>query len=286
MGALLGLVLGLGLLLIWRSGPRAASFRRAPGARWGQRRSDLLHEAGIPGVSGWQLLALQLLAALGLGVVILAVSGSASVAVCFAVFGFFGPIVAVKRLHRRRRAELREVWPEVVDNLASAVRAGMALPEAVAALAIRGPEPLRPAFARFAADYRASGRFSDCLYRLRAELADPVGDRVCESLRIARDVGGTDLGRLLRTLSSFLREDSRTRAELETRQGWTVNAARLAVASPWVVLLLLATDTATLAAYDSMAGRILLATGGAVSVVAYRLMMRIGRLPAERRVLR
>ncbi|MDQ1658679.1 MAG: tight adherence protein, partial [Cryptosporangiaceae bacterium] len=198
MGAFLGLVLGLGLLLIWRSGPRAAPLRRAPGARWGQRRTELLREAGISGVTGWQLLALQGLAALVLGALVLAASGSLSVAACFAVFGFFGPIAAVKRLHRRRRSELREVWPEVVDNLASAVRAGLALPEAVAALAVRGPEPLRPAFARFAADYRASGRFSDCLYRLRAELADPVGDRVCESLRIARDVGGTDLGRLLR----------------------------------------------------------------------------------------
>ena len=60
-----------------------------------------------------------------------------------------------------------------------------------------------------------------------------MGDRLVESLRIAREVGGTDLGHLLRTLSGFLREDARTRAELETRQSWTVNAARLAVAAPW-----------------------------------------------------
>ena len=38
---------------------------------------------------------------------------------------------------------------------------------------------------------------------------------------------------------AFLREDARTRAELETRQGWTINAARLAVAAPWIVLGLL-----------------------------------------------
>src|SRR3712207_7769024 len=55
----------------------------------------------------------------------------------------------------------REVWPEVVDNLASAVRAGLSLPEALSALAVRGPDVLRPAFARFAADHRSSGRFSD-----------------------------------------------------------------------------------------------------------------------------
>jgi len=27
-----------------------------------------------------------------------------------------------------------------------------------------------------------------------ADLADPVGDRVCETMRVAREVGGSDLG--------------------------------------------------------------------------------------------
>ena len=149
-----------------------------------------------------------------------------------------------------------------------------------------GPEPLRPAFARFADDYRATGRFSESLDRLKNTLADPVADRICESLRMAREVGGTDLGRLLRTLSAFLREDARARSELETRQSWTVNAARLAVGAPWLVLLLLATQSTTVSAYDSPAGVLILAVGAGLCVVAYRVMIRIGRLPTEQRVLR
>ena len=39
-------------------------------------------------------------------------------------------------------------------------------------------------------------------------------------------MGGSDLGGLLRTLSSFLCEDAATRADLETRQGWTVKTVR------------------------------------------------------------
>jgi tight adherence protein B len=105
-------------------------------------------------------------------------------------------------------------------------------------------------------------------------------------LRVAREVGGTDLGRLLRTLSQFLREDARTRAELETRQGWTVNAARLALAAPWVVLALLALRPDSVVAYNSAAGVLVLCVGGGVSLLAYRLMLRIGRLPTEERVLR
>jgi tight adherence protein B len=281
-GALLGLLLGVGLLLIWRSGPRAPEKRgpRRPG-----RRQQLLGAAGLTGINAAQLLALQI----GLGVVVLLIvlltTGTVTVSLVFGLFGFALPQVQVRRLAGRRQADLREVWPEVVDNLASAVRAGLSLPEGLSALSTRGPETLRPPFARFAAEYRSTGRFNICLDRLKDDLADPVGDRIVETLRVAREVGGSDLGRVLRTLATFLREDARARAELETRQGWVVQAARLAVAAPWAVLLLLATQSTTLAAYDSALGTAILLGGGAVCFVAYRLMLRIGRLPQDVRVL-
>lgn len=192
----------------------------------------------------------------------------------------------VRARARRRRTRLRDVWPDVVDHVSSAVRAGLALPEALVQLGERGPAELRPAFQDFAHDYRATGRFSESLDLLKERLSDPVADRLVEALRLARDVGGTDLGRVLRTLSGFLRDDARARAELEARQSWTVNAARLALAAPWAVLLLLATRGSTLEAYGTPAGAMVLAFGGAVSIVAYRLMLTLGRLPVEQRVLR
>ena len=216
---------------------------------------------------------------------VLVVSQTYPLALAFGAFAALGPRILVVRRRAARLRELRDVWPEVVDNLASAVRAGLSLPEAVSALAVRGPEQLRDAFRSFGEDYRATGSFSTCLDRLADALADPVGDRIVESLRMARQVGGTDLGRLLRTLSQFLREDARTRAELETRQGWTVNAARLALGAPWAVLLLLCVDGTTITAYNSVTGVLVLAVGGGASFVAYLAMRRIGRLPEERRVL-
>ena len=79
----------------------------------------------------------------------------------------------------------------------------------------------------------------------------PVGDRVIEALRIARDVGGGDLGRMLRALSGFLRDDLRTRGELESRQSWTVNGARLAVVAPWAVLLAMSFQREAVARFAS-----------------------------------
>lgn len=284
MGAFLGLMLGLGLLLIWHglSTVEASRPRRPPFERTRER----LVQAGLPSVSPAQLFALQALSAVLVGVLGLALTQSISVSLIFALFAGAVPHLIVSRLRHKRQADLRELWPEVVDNLTSGVRAGLSLPEALAGIGDRGPEQLREPFRQFGADYRTTGRFNDSLDRLKATLADPVGDRVIESLRVAREVGGTDLGRLLSTLSGFLRDDARTRAELLARQTWSVNAARMAVAAPWLVLVLLATQRETLQAYDTPTGTIILFAGAALSFIAYRLMIRIGRLPEDRRVLR
>jgi tight adherence protein B len=159
------------------------------------------------------------------------------------------------------------------------------LPDALANLAHRGPEALRPAFDAFALDYQVSGQFGQSLDRLKDRLADPVADRVVEGLRIAREVGGGELGRLLRNLSGYLRDDLRTRSEMESRQAWTINGARLAVAAPWMVLLFMTFQSEVIQRYDSPGGVLVLVAGGLACVVAYSVMMRIGRLPTERRIL-
>ena len=285
MGSLVGLMFGLGLFLIWRSTlPRTAAPVGRPSRR--DQIHDLLVQAGVEGVTAGALVAACACVGLVVLVLMYVVSRVPAIAVAFAAMAAYGPIGLVRFRARQRRRELRDLWPEVVDNLASGVRAGLSLPEALTQVGLRGPAELRRPFVRFGEDYRATGRFYDCLDRLKATLADPVGDRLVESLRMAREVGGSDLGRLLRTLSAFLREDARTRAELETRQGWTINAARLAVAAPWIVLGLLALRPQAVVAYNSAAGLVILGIGGGLCLVAYRVMVRIGRLPDEERVLR
>ncbi len=283
MGALVGLGAGLGLLLIWSAFllPREARTPRAGGDRGHQ----LLARAGLGEVSVTSLCALCVVLAVVAFVVIQTVSRTAPVATAFALMAAYTPIAVVKRRAAGRQREFAEVWPDAVDNLASAVRAGLSLPDALAALGTNGPEALRDSFEQFALDYQVTGRFHESLDRLKDRLADPVGDRVVEGLRIAREVGGGELGRLLRNLSGYLRDEARTRSELESRQAWTVNGARLAVAAPWVVLLLMSAQSGSISAYSSAAGVIVLVIGAALCLAAYWLMMRIGRLPVERRIL-
>lgn len=285
MGALIGLMAGLGILLIawsitepgWK--PTRRSRRRT------SRIVDLLARAGTTGVTPAQVMGLCFVAFIVVAIVMTGVSGVAAIGVVFGLMAAGAPIGVLRGRAERRLREHTALWPDAVDNLASAVRAGLSLPEALIQLGERGPEALRDAFVQFGRDYQATGRFHESLDLLKERLADPVGDRVVEALRIAREVGGGDLGRVLRSLSGFLRDDLRTRGELESRQSWTVNGARLAVAAPWLVLLMMCMQSDVIDRFATGAGLVVLVVGATLCAVAYRLMMWIGRLPTERRIL-
>ncbi len=199
------------------------------------------------------------------------------------VVGAYAPVAWLQSRARRRAKERRGLWPDVCDLLVSSVRAGMSLADAVASLAVSGPERLRPDFVRFARDVSASGHLDAALAGLKARLADPIADRIVETLRMAREVGGTELVPTLRALGASVRADATLRAEVEARQSWIRAAAVLGAVAPWVILGLLALRPEAAAAYGSPQGIGLILGGAVVTVVAFRLMLRVGRLAEPRR---
>ncbi len=282
MSFLLGAVLAAGILLavspwLWPRRPkRTAAPRRG-------RLDGILSAAGLGRFPARAVVAASAgCAVLGAAIVWLVIpvpvlAGIAGVACAF------GPLAWLRaRMSRLRRAR-RSLWPDVCDLLIASVRAGMALPDGVASLAESAPATLRPAFGQFARDLSASGHFDSSAVRLKETLSDPVADRIVETLRMARQVGGTELTTVLRALSSSVRAEAALRSEVEARQSWVRGAAVLGVIAPWVILAMLALRPEGARAYGSPEGVVLIVAGALVSVVAFRIMLRIGRLPEPRR---
>lgn len=285
MSVFVALVLGVGVFLVYD----AWTAPRPPGPRaraaLGLRLSAWLVAAGLGQVTSGQFLLACGASALGAWAVVILLVGSPAVALVALLGGGYAPVAYARTRRRDLRRQRRRCWPEAIELLAGAVRAGDTLPAAVALVAERGPDPLRPAFRSVVADQRVSGDLVGALERLGLALADPTADRVVATLVIAYRVGGRELGRVLRALGAFLREDLATRREIEARQSWTVVAARVAAAAPWLVLVLVASRPQGAQAYDSIAGLAVLAGGAVATIVGYRLMIAVGRLPEERRVL-
>ncbi len=282
MTVLAGLLLGAGLVLVaapwlW---PRGAATRRRRGL---DRLRERLGQAGLERVPVGGFAVVSILIGVALAAVVLSLVPVVALAVAAGTVGASIPAVVVSGRARKRRRLMRAAWPDLVDHLVAAVRAGQSLADAVTSLGDVGPSEIRGAFREFGRRVGTTGTIGGALDDLKLRLADPVADRIVETLRMSREVGGTELPSILRALAASLRQDAAVRSEVEARQSWVVNAARLGVAAPWIVLLMLASRSEAAAAYNSPAGMTLLAVGLAVTVVAYRVMVALGRLPDERR---
>ncbi len=282
MIVLCGAMLAAGILLALAPWLWPSSAREARAGREGVVRR-LLDTAGYAHSPTGRFAAVSAGAASVIGSLAWLATSLPVVALLAVLFGAAAPTLWLRSRARRRRRSRRAMWPDVCEQLIASVRAGMALPEALASLSAVGPAPLRPAFARFSADFSASGHFDSAALRLKASLGDPIADRIVETLRMARQVGGTELTTVLRSLAASVRADSALRGEVEARQSWTRGAAVLGVAAPWLVLVLLATRPEGAKAYGSAEGMLLVIAGAVVSAVAYHLMMRVGRLPEPQR---
>jgi tight adherence protein B len=277
-----GAVLAAGLLLalspwLWPSVARGAGDAKR------SRLSRLLEDSGMARVSSTSIVVVAACCAAVAAATAWLVTQVAVLALVAAAAGALAPFAWLRSRRSRLLRTRRTLWPDVCDLLIASVRAGMSLPDAVASLADSAPVELRPAFAAFARDVSASGHFDSSAQRLKENLADPVADRIVETLRMARQVGGTELTAVLRALATSVRADAALRAEVESRQSWIRGAAVLGVAAPWVILALLAMRPEGAKAYGSAEGIALILAGAAVSFVAYRVMIRLGRLPEPRR---
>lgn len=287
MTLLLACTLALGVLLIVSPLLWPAS-RRQKKATFGPVRvlRERMRQAGVRTVSIPVFVIVSIVIGLALGALVFVIVPVVPLAVVAAVAATSIPTVVIGARARSQRKGYRAIWPDVVDHIVSATRSGLALPDGVAALAHNGPVVTREAFASFESEYAATGHFGRSLDELKEQLSDPTADRILETLRMSRDVGGNELPSVLRALAAHLRQESAIRGEVEARQSWVMNAARLGAVAPWALLLLLSSRPEAAAAYNSPAGAALILGGLISTVLAYRMMIALARLPDERRWFR
>lgn len=281
------LMLSVALSLLLSAGNLFLLAKSKPSRRYG--RFDKFHSrliaVGLRNVSLGSFVSLTVL----FGVVFAAIITLVTGIYIFCVFGFLigiaTPILIVNYQYRRLVSLDSNIWPDIVENVISAVRAGMGLPEALCSLSRFGPVRIRQIFCNLENEYGATGNFASAVANAKCALADPKADRILETVQLARSLGGSELIKVLRNLSEYMREDLATRAEIVGRQSWVVNAARIAVAAPWAVLAIMSTRAETVSAYNSQAGVVVIILGALSCAIAYKIMMVVARIPQEERYM-
>lgn len=202
-------------------------------------------------------------------------------------FGFLASGIAFVTVRGKRNsneAALISAWPEVIDHLMSGIQSGLSLTESLAGLSNRGPELLRPAFYEFRKTLHGSRDLNQAIADLKDKFSHHGSDQIFEALLISKELGGSELLQILRTLGDFLRQDLALRREIEVKHGWIKGSAHISAAAPWILLLLLSTQPTTAIAYSTTTGAIILLAGLVMTGVAYLWMNQLGRLPQTPRV--
>lgn len=188
---------------------------------------------------------------------------------------------------RKRTARLSEVqlaWPDGLRDVLASVSAGRPISQALIALSVTGPEPLRIAFARYPSLARMLGTVP-ALEIIKEELADPTSDRVIEVLILAHERGGRIVREIIEDLIAATTRDLKTAEEIRT-QGLEMRLnARAVMVLPWSVLVVLAlTSPQYRAFYQSSTGLLVVCIGAVLSIFGGFVIGRLGRTRTEPRV--
>jgi tight adherence protein B len=193
-----------------------------------------------------------------------------------AVVAAAAPALHRRRVQRLKAAETVAAWPDAIDLIRAAIRSGVAVPDAVAEPARRGPLVLRPRFAAYRWRLATGDSFEEALTALH-DPADPVVINVAAALSTAARVGAADVGAVLSAMAEFQRAEVAQRREIDARLSWNIAAARLAVAAPWLTVAALSLQPEARAAYSSPGGTALLSFVLLLTIVAYWAMRRVAR---------
>ena len=227
-----------------------------------------------------------LLTTLSVFLVVFIVTSSKTIAGAISSLSTAIPFMINKYRAQARVRSKELAWPEAIDSLVSALQSGLSITDSLMGLAERGPLVLRDSFVRIRVGLQQGEVFESVLKREKAALNSAISDQVFETLVLAKDFGGRDSNNALRLLAEFIREDLDVVEEIRTKFGWIRNSAALATAAPWILLILLSSQSSTVAAFSTSAGVQVLSIGVVMTAVAYLWMERVGTLPQMARALR
>ena len=143
------------------------------------------------------------------------VSGMPLIAVGGLPLGFFASSFWVKRRISGRTRKLEQQMVEMLQMLASGLRAGFGLIQALEGAADQLPEPLSTELQRTLRDISVGASVEEALTALNNRVGSPDFDIVITAILIQRSVGGT-LAEILDNVAHTMRERERIRGEIQT----------------------------------------------------------------------
>lgn len=261
-------------------GPGVSSSRsRRPRVR------DWMTQAGLGDVGVGEFVGVVTtlgLAGAGIG---FAFFGGILPAIALGTFSAAAPVTSYRFRRDLRRSRSQEAWPRMIEEIRLRTGSlGRSVPQALFEVGARGPQELQPAFDAAHREWLLTTDFERTLTVLKAQLADPTADITCETLLVAHQLGGADLGRRLTALAEDRIQDLQGRKDARAKQAGARLARRFVILVPVGMALVGMQIGEGRAAYATTHGQVVVL--GAISLIAACWIWagQIMRLPETERV--
>jgi tight adherence protein B len=278
-------LVAVGLWLVHDALQRRGVPAPRPPSRVLLRLQDYLVQADLERWTPWRLLVVCALSATCVAAGVQLVVGWPLATLVSLLVGALAPLLWIQTRHGRIQAETRQGLAIALAQLAGSLAVGHTVERGAQTLATDGPMRLRPYFAQFCRDTDELDLGRAAL-RLRDRLADPVADLFVAGLQLHVELGGDDFRPMLGQLEKMTRAQQSIRDQVAAARVRLKYSAYVLVAAPVVILLVLRSWSPVVSAYfDSPEGMVVLLVCALAMIAGYLLMLYLGRLPGEERVL-
>ena len=181
------------------------------------------------------------------------------------------------RERRRQRIEAQAL--DAMGLLASGLRAGYSVPQAIALVARHSPQPTAAEFALAAQEISVGVELADAIARLARRNANPDYALVAIIIRVQHEVGG-NLAQILESVSNTLRERLELRRQVNAVTAQQRLSSIVLTVLPFALLTVLSImDRAFVEPlFSEPVGRFMLAISGVMVLVGWTIMRSIGRV--------
>ncbi len=191
-----------------------------------------------------------------------------------ALVGWVTMRMSLSFLIRRRRGAFGEQLPDLLQLVASALKSGFSLPQALDAVVREDAQPAAGEFARALAEARLGGDLEDCLETVADRMASDDLRWTVMAIRIQRRIGG-NLAEVLTTTASTIRERGFLRRQVHALSAEGRLSAYVLIALPIAVagFLFVFNPKYMRPLYTTLVGEVMLG-GAAVLLVLGMIIMR------------
>lgn len=244
---------------------------------------NLVYEAGFYQFGADRFMYLSLVATTIIGLAVYFLFGIYALGIAFSVLSLLGVIEFLRIRRSIRRKRMLDAWPAVFELTQSGYQASIPLIEQIDEIKNSGPLQLRESFGSLLARVDIEDE-ENALDWFRLSLANRYSDFYVLLQILSLRFGLSGQVGSWSDLAAQSRLALQRESEISSKHNWSMAIAKFGLLSPWVIVLLLIQRPEGLASYQSATGNQIMLIALIVSVFAYWMTDRIGRVPTRERV--